>query len=45
MLELREEARRREGAAFDLRAFHESILGSGSVGLDRLRMIARERTV
>ncbi|HEX7601598.1 MAG TPA: DUF885 domain-containing protein, partial [Polyangiaceae bacterium] len=43
VLELREEARRRDGAAFDLRRFHELILGSGSVGLDRLRAIARDR--
>jgi uncharacterized protein (DUF885 family) len=37
ILELREERRRREGDAFDLRAFHADVLGSGPVGLDHLR--------
>lgn len=36
-LELREEARRREGEAFDLRAFHRRALDIGGVGLDTLR--------
>jgi uncharacterized protein (DUF885 family) len=36
-LELRAEASRREGAAFDLRAFHRRALDLGSVGLDVLR--------
>ncbi len=36
-LELREEVRRREGAAFDLAAFHRRALDLGSVGLDVLR--------
>lgn len=37
MLDLREEARRRQGASFDLKAFHGKVLGAGSVGLDLLR--------
>jgi uncharacterized protein (DUF885 family) len=36
-LQLREEARAREGAAFDLKAFHRRALDIGSVGLDVLR--------
>lgn len=37
LLDLREEVRRREGAAFDPRSFHARVLGSGPVGLDLLR--------
>jgi uncharacterized protein (DUF885 family) len=36
-LQLREEARAREGGAFDLKAFHRRALDIGSVGLDVLR--------
>jgi uncharacterized protein (DUF885 family) len=36
-LEAREDARRREGAGFDLRAFHRRALALGPMGLDRLR--------
>ncbi|SMC51247.1 DUF885 domain-containing protein [Janibacter indicus] len=36
-LQLREETARREGAAFDLRAFHRRALDVGGVGLDTLR--------
>lgn len=36
-LELRDEARIREGAMFDLKAFHRRALDVGSVGLDVLR--------
>jgi uncharacterized protein (DUF885 family) len=36
-LQLREEAERREGAAFDLPAYHRRALDIGSVGLDVLR--------
>ncbi len=36
-LQLREEVRQREGAAFDLKAFHRRALDIGSVGLDTLR--------
>jgi uncharacterized protein (DUF885 family) len=39
ILGLREEARSKEGDAFDLKAFHERVLGSGPVGLDHLREI------
>jgi uncharacterized protein (DUF885 family) len=42
ILELREEARRRDGARFDLKAFHARVLGAGSVGLEHLREIVRE---
>ena len=35
--QLRDEAQRREGAAFDLRAFHARALDLGGVGLDTLR--------
>jgi uncharacterized protein (DUF885 family) len=37
IVELREERRRRDGATFDLGAFHRDVLGSGPVGLDHLR--------
>ena len=36
-LSLREETRRREGATFDLKAFHRRALDVGGVGLDVLR--------
>jgi len=36
-LQLRDEVRRREGEAFDLRGFHRRALDIGSVGLDVLR--------
>ena len=36
-LQVREETARREGAAFDLRAFHRRALDVGGVGLDTLR--------
>jgi len=39
ILELREAAREAEGDAFDLKSFHERVLGSGPVGLDHLRDI------
>ncbi|WP_434046269.1 MULTISPECIES: DUF885 domain-containing protein [Sorangium] len=39
VLELREELRRRQGEAFNLKAFHARVIGSGSVGLDHLREI------
>jgi uncharacterized protein (DUF885 family) len=35
--QLRDEARRREGGEFDIRAFHRRALGLGGVGLDTLR--------
>jgi uncharacterized protein (DUF885 family) len=36
IVELRDERRRREGAAFDLARFHADVLGSGPIGLDHL---------
>ena len=39
ILDLRDTLRRRQGAAFDLKAFHASVIGSGSIGLDHLREI------
>jgi uncharacterized protein (DUF885 family) len=36
---LREERRLRDGTAFDLKAFHADVLGSGPVGLDLLREV------
>lgn len=39
VLELRDALRRRQGEAFDLKAFHARVIGSGSVGLDHLREI------
>ena len=35
--DLRDETRRREGDAFDIRAFHRRALDVGGVGLDTLR--------
>jgi uncharacterized protein (DUF885 family) len=37
IVELRDERRRRDGARFDLKAFHGEVLGSGPIGLDLLR--------
>ena len=37
ILELRREARRRAGDAFDPKDFHGRVLGTGSVGLELLR--------
>lgn len=37
IVSLREERRRRDGEAFDLKAFHADVLRSGPVGLDLLR--------
>ncbi|MEO5678875.1 MAG: DUF885 family protein, partial [Acidimicrobiales bacterium] len=36
-LQTREEARRRQGSAFDLKAFHAAALDLGPLGLDQLR--------
>jgi uncharacterized protein (DUF885 family) len=43
IVELREERRRRDGAAFDLAAFHADVIGSGPVGLDHLRELVLGR--
>jgi len=37
ILRLRDEARRRLGSAFDIKAFHDTVLGSGAVSLPVLR--------
>ncbi|NUP11728.1 MAG: DUF885 domain-containing protein [Polyangiaceae bacterium] len=42
ILELRKEMQQKLGARFDLRAFHDTVLGSGSVGLEHLQEIVRE---
>lgn len=39
LLRLRAEARERLGTAFDIRAFHDTVLGNGAVGLPTLRAI------
>ncbi len=39
LLKLREEARQRQGAAFDIRAFHDAVLGEGAPALPVLRRI------
>ena len=49
ILELRERARKELGSAFDIRAFHDEVLGAGSLPLDILESridawIARTRT-
>jgi uncharacterized protein (DUF885 family) len=36
-MELRDEVQRREGDAFDIKAFHRRSLDIGGVGLDTLR--------
>lgn len=43
ILRLREEARARLGAAFDIRAFHDAVLGNGALGLEALRSIVERR--
>jgi uncharacterized protein (DUF885 family) len=43
IVELREERRARDGARFDLKAFHADVLGSGCVGLDHLRELVLAR--
>ena len=39
LLRLREEARERLGVAFDIRAFHDTVLENGAIGLTTLREI------
>jgi uncharacterized protein (DUF885 family) len=39
ILRLRDEARTALGAAFDIRAFHDVVLGQGAVGLTTLRVV------
>lgn len=45
IVDLRDERRSRDGAAFDLKAFHADVLGSGPVGLDLLREIVLDGDV
>jgi len=42
ILDLRDQLRRRIGDAFDIKDFHDRVLGSGPVGLDLLRQIVME---
>jgi uncharacterized protein (DUF885 family) len=43
ILKLRAEARQREGPRFDVRTFHDAVLGHGAVGLGTLReIVSRE---
>jgi uncharacterized protein (DUF885 family) len=41
-LQARDDARARQGAAFDLKAFHRDALNLGSLGLDPLRSALAE---
>jgi uncharacterized protein (DUF885 family) len=43
ILRLREEARAALGPAFDIRAFHDAVLGNGAVPLETLRDVVRRR--
>ena len=43
ILRLRDEARASLGAAFDIRAFHDAVLGNGAVPLETLREVVRRR--
>ncbi len=43
ILRLRAEARAAAGSRFDIRAFHDAVLGQGAVGLETLRDIVRSR--
>ena len=43
ILRLRAEARSAAGPAFDIRAFHDAVLGQGAVGLETLGEIVRAR--
>jgi uncharacterized protein (DUF885 family) len=42
ILRLRQEARRRLGRRFDIRAFHDVVLGNGALPLDPLRGVVTE---
>ncbi|MEO6463805.1 MAG: DUF885 domain-containing protein, partial [Candidatus Eisenbacteria bacterium] len=42
ILRLRGEAEARQGAAFDIRRFHDAVLGHGAVGLETLRAIVED---
>ena len=43
ILELREQARQRQGDKFDLRKFHEVVLTNGPVPLDTLQKLVEEQ--
>jgi uncharacterized protein (DUF885 family) len=43
MLRLRDEARARQGDRFDVRAFHDAVLGQGALGLEALRGVVERR--
>jgi uncharacterized protein (DUF885 family) len=45
ILELRGQRRARDGDAFDLKAFHADVLGSGPVGLDLLRELVLDGAI
>jgi uncharacterized protein (DUF885 family) len=45
LLRLRDEARRRQGERFDIRAFHDAVLDSGALPLPVLRQIVEARLV
>ena len=42
ILSIRAEAERRRGTAFDLKAFHDQIIGNGAMRLDQLREVVLE---
>jgi uncharacterized protein (DUF885 family) len=42
LMRLRADAERALGAAFDMRAFHDAVLGEGALGLATLRTVIRE---
>ena len=43
ILRLRDEARARQGDRFDIRAFHDAVLGQGALGLEALRGVVERR--
>jgi len=43
ILRLRDEARARQGDRFDIRKFHDAVLGNGALGLEALRAVVESR--
>jgi len=43
ILRLREEARARQGDRFEIRTFHDAVLGQGALGLEALRSVVQSR--
>jgi uncharacterized protein (DUF885 family) len=43
ILRLRDEARVRQGDRWDIKSFHEAVLGNGALGLEALRSIVERR--